>query len=134
MKAKWSDSKWLSARSKAFEGKHFYSAPMNIYEMHLGSWKTRDGKSNVDGEHYLNYREIADELVPYALDMGYTHVELMPITEHPFDGSWGYQVGGYYAPTSRFGTPEDFIYFVNKLHKAGIGVILDWVPAHFPTD
>ena len=134
VKAKWSDSKWLSARGKAFEGKHFYSAPMNIYEMHLGSWKTRDGKSNVDGEHYLNYREIADELVPYALDMGYTHVELMPITEHPFDGSWGYQVGGYYAPTSRFGTPEDFIYFVNKLHKAGIGVILDWVPAHFPKD
>lgn len=134
VKAKWSDSKWLSARGKAFEGKHFYSAPMNIYEMHLGSWKTRDGKSNVDGEHYLDYREIADELVPYALDMGYTHVELMPITEHPFDGSWGYQVGGYYAPTSRFGTPEDFIYFVNKLHKAGIGVILDWVPAHFPKD
>ena len=134
VKAKWSDSKWLSARGKAFEGKHFYSAPMNIYEMHLGSWKTRDGKSNVDGEHYLNYREIADELVPYALDMGYTHVELMPITEHPFDGSWGYQVGGYYAPTSRFGTPEDFIYFVNKIHKAGIGVILDWVPAHFPKD
>lgn len=134
VKAKWSDSKWLSARGKAFEGEHFYSAPMNIYEMHLGSWKTRDGKSNVDGEHYLNYREIADELVPYALDMGYTHVELMPITEHPFDGSWGYQVGGYYAPTSRFGTPEDFIYFVNKLHKAGIGVILDWVPAHFPKD
>ena len=134
VKAKWSDSKWLSARGKAFEGKHFYSAPMNIYEMHLGSWKTRDGKSNVDGEHYLNYREIADELVPYALDMGYTHIELMPITEHPFDGSWGYQVGGYYAPTSRFGTPEDFIYFVNKLHKAGIGVILDWVPAHFPKD
>ncbi len=134
VKAKWSDSKWLSARGKAFEGKHFYSAPMNIYEMHLGSWKTRGGESNVDGEHYLNYREIADELVPYALDMGYTHIELMPITEHPFDGSWGYQVGGYYAPTSRFGTPEDFIYFVNKLHKAGIGVILDWVPAHFPKD
>ena len=134
VKAKWSDSRWLSSRGKPFEGKHFYSAPMNIYEMHLGSWRTRDGESNTDGKHYLNYREIADELVPYVLDMGYTHVELMPIAEHPYDGSWGYQVCGYYAPTSRFGTPEDFIYFVNKLHKAGIGVILDWVPAHFPKD
>ena len=137
----WNDENWLSHRKKAFqkkkkdsEGKYFYSAPLNIYEVHLGSWKTRDGESNADGNHYLNYREIADELAPYVKKMGYTHIELMPVMEHPFDGSWGYQVTGYYAPTSRFGTPKDFAYFIDKMHKCGIGVILDWVPAHFPKD
>lgn len=137
----WNDDGWLKYRKAQFsknsgtEGEKYYNAsPVNIYEMHLGSWKTKYGKSNVDGLHYLNYREIADELAPYVKKMGYTHIELMPIMEHPYDGSWGYQVCGYYAPTSRFGTPEDFMYFVNKMHECGIGVILDWVPAHFPKD
>lgn len=131
----WNDSNWLKHRKSIFAGgRHFYSAPMNIYEMHLGSWRTRDGADNSDGKHYLNYREIADLLVPYVKHLGYTHIELMPIAEYPFDGSWGYQVCGYYAPTSRFGTPDDFRYFVNTLHAAGVGVILDWVPAHFPKD
>ena len=97
---------------------------MNIYELHLGSWRTRDGASTADGGHYLGYREIADMLAPYLRDMGYTHAELMPIAEHPFDGSWGYQICSYYAPTSRFGAPEDFAYFVDRLHEYGIGVIL----------
>lgn len=131
----WNDSNWLKHRKSIFAGgRHFYSAPMNIYEMHLGSWRTRDGADNSDGKHYLNYREIADLLVPYVKHLGYTHIELMPIAEYPFDGSWGYQVCGYYAPTSRFGKPDDFRYFVNTLHAAGVGVILDWVPAHFPKD
>ena len=133
---KWGDARWLTHRKKTVKvtENEKYAAPINIYEMHLASWKTRDGRSNVSGDAYLNYREIADELVPYVKMMGYTHVELMPITEYPYDASWGYQVCSYFAPTSRFGTPEDFMYFVDTLHKNGIGVILDWVPAHFPKD
>ncbi len=113
----------------------FYPAPMNIYEVHLGSFKTREGMTTKDNpDAYLNYREIADVLIPYVTEMGYTHIELLPIMEHPYDGSWGYQICSYYAPTSRFGSPEDFKYFVDACHVAGIGVILDWVPAHFPKD
>ena len=116
LKFKWNDKKWIDERYKPFDdtSSHFYHKPLNIYEMHLGSWKTKDGQSNVDGNHYYNYREIANELVPYLKDMHYTHVEFMPITEYPFDGSWGYQVTGYYSPTSRYGTPDDFAYLVNR--------------------
>ncbi|MBO5273000.1 MAG: 1,4-alpha-glucan branching protein GlgB [Clostridia bacterium] len=130
---RWSDSAWMKQRRELMADRK-YDCPINIYEMHLGSWKTRGGMGTADGEHYLNYREIADELVPYVKEMGYTHVELLPIMEHPYDGSWGYQVCGYFAPTARFGDPKDFKYFINKLHRNGIGVILDWVPAHFPKD
>lgn len=138
-KFEWHDRGWRTHRRNVFRSKStddaFYPAPLNIYEMHLGSFMTREGKTTSgDPDAYLNYREIADKLAPYLTKMGYTHVELLPVMEHPFDGSWGYQVTSYYAPTSRFGTPEDFKYFVDTLHTAGIGVILDWVPAHFPKD
>lgn len=124
---KWSDDEWMSAR----QGKTYFQEPLAIYECHIGSWmKHPDGTE--DG--FYSYREFADRICEYLSKMKYTHVELMGIAEHPFDGSWGYQVTGYYAPTSRYGTPEDFAYLVNKLHKMGVGVILDWVPAHFPRD
>ena len=134
----WNDGEWLKKRSKRpatdYLKGHFYSEPMNVYEVHLASWRTENGETTEEGENYISYREAADKLSVYAREMGYTHVELLPIMEHPFDGSWGYQVTGYYAPTARFGEPCDFAYFVNKLHENGIGVILDWVPAHFPKD
>ena len=118
----WSDQKYMESRASW----NFMKEPMSIYEVHLGSWKTPASG--------LNYRSVADDLSVYCKEMGYTHVELMPIMEYPFDASWGYQVTGYYAPTSRYGTPDDFRYFVNTLHDAGLGVIIDWVPAHFPRD
>ena len=121
----WRDQKWMKERKKLQSEKN----PMYIYEMHLGSWRKPD-----DGRYFYNYREIAPMLVEYVKEMGYTHVELMPVMEHPLDEPWGYQVIGYYAPTSRYGTPEDFMNFIDTLHEAGIGVILDWVPAHFPRD
>ena len=119
----WSDAEYLAHRAK----RDFMTAPMSIYEVHIGSWKALPGFRPV-------YREIADELAVYCREMGFTHVELLPITEYPYDGSWGYQVTGYYAPTSRYGNPDDFRYLVDKLHQNGIGLIMDWVPAHFPKD
>lgn len=128
-KYKWNDSDWMRAR-KTFDES---VSPMSIYEVHPGSWK-KHPSTDEDPAGFYNYREFAHELAKYVKDMGYTHVELMGIAEHPFDGSWGYQVTGYYAPTARYGSPEDFKYMVDYLHKNKIGVILDWVPAHFPKD
>ena len=123
----WHDEGWLEHRLElSREG--YYRQPMNIYELHLGSWKRHE-----DGS-YFNYKEMADDLAPYVKQMGYTHVEILPVSEHPFDGSWGYQVGGYYAPSTRFGTPHEFMNFIDIMHTAGIGVIMDWVPAHFLKD
>ncbi len=128
---KWEDSTWFNHRKKTVcQGKNgYFSAPMNIYEVHFGSFIRHE-----EDNRYYTYREMADILVPYVKNMGYTHIEFLPLAEHPFDGSWGYQVCGFYAPTSRFGDPDDLRYFINKCHKSGIGVILDWVPAHFPKD
>ncbi|MCR4998753.1 MAG: 1,4-alpha-glucan branching protein GlgB [Lachnospiraceae bacterium] len=125
---RWTDKTWIKKREEA---QPYYEQPMAIYEVHPGSWMRHPGRED-DG--FYTYREFADSLADYVTEMGYTHVELMGISEYPFDGSWGYQVTGYYAPTSRYGTPKDFMYLVNHLHKKGIGVILDWVPAHFPRD
>ena len=125
---KWTDDKWMDKRKQTED---VYAEPMAIYEVHPGSWMRHPGRED-DG--YYSYREMAAALTKYVKGMGYSHVELMGLSEYPYDGSWGYQVTGYYAPTSRYGTPEDFVYLVNYLHKHGIGVILDWVPAHFPKD
>ena len=118
----WQDGDYMEARKQ----KSFMTDPMSIYELHIGSWRSPT--------YGITYRTVADELAEYCAEMGFTHVEIMPVTEYPYDGSWGYQVTGYYAPTSRYGTPDDFRYFVDTLHRAGIGVIMDWVPAHFPKD
>ena len=124
----WRDDGWMNYRKETFNRANYLAQPINIYEVHLGSWKKHE-----DGSYY-SYAELAGDLAPYLKQMGYTHIELMPISEHPFDGSWGYQVCGYYAPTSRHGSPQDFMAFVDAMHEAGIGVILDWVPAHFAKD
>jgi len=129
----WNDEIWLSQR----EQKQQLNAPISIYEVHLGSWRHVPERHQVgaqEEDRYMTYRELAHHLATYIKDTGFTHIELMPITEYPYDGSWGYQVTGYFAPTSRFGTPEDFQYFVDYMHQQGIGVLLDWVPSHFPKD
>ena len=123
---KWSDDEWIETR----KAKQWHKEPVSIYEVHLGSW----ARVPEEGNRFLSYLELADRLIPYVKDLGYTHVELMPVAEHPFDGSWGYQVTGYYAPTSRFGNPDEFRHFVDRCHENGIGVIVDWVPGHFPKD
>ena len=131
----WTDDAWMEKRAKT----NSKDLPMSIYELHLGSWIRKElgvdeNGQEVVGSEFYNYREIAPRLAEYVKKMGYTHVELMPVMEHPLDASWGYQVTGYYAPTSRYGTPDDFMYFMNYMHEQGISVILDWVPAHFPRD
>lgn len=122
----WKDGDWMKRRNEA----NALDAPISMYEMHFGSWR----RVPEDGNRWLTYREMAEKLPKYLTDMGYTHVEMMPLTEHPFYGSWGYQTTGYYAPTSRYGTPQDFMYLVDSLHQAGLGIVLDWVPSHFPGD
>jgi 1,4-alpha-glucan branching enzyme len=121
----WQDDAWMTRRREML----WHERPVAVYEVHLGSWKRPR-----DGRRYFNYRELAHMLVDYVRQAGYTHIQLMPLTEHPFDGSWGYQTTGYFAPTSRYGRPHDFMYFVDYCHRAGVGVLIDWVPAHFPTD
>ena len=125
-KYEWKDADWLAARAQ----KHWLEEPLSVYEVHLSSWRRNPDDQN----RMLTYRELADTLIPYVKKMGYTHIETLPISEHPFDGSWGYQTIGYYSPTSRFGNPDDFKFFVDRCHQEGIGVIIDWVPAHFPKD
>jgi 1,4-alpha-glucan branching enzyme len=122
----WQDGAWMKERAQ----RNLIKSPVSIYEVHLGSWRRKPE----EGNRFLSYRELADELVEYVHYMGYTHIELMPVAEHPFEGSWGYQVTGYFAPTSRFGTPDEFRYFVDRAHQRGIGIIIDWVPGHFPKD
>jgi 1,4-alpha-glucan branching enzyme len=122
----WADHTWMSARRE----RDWLAAPISIYEVHAGSWQ----RITEEGNRWLTYRELADQLVPYAKKLGYTHIELLPIMEYPFDGSWGYQTTGYFAPTSRYGAPHDMMYFVDRCHQEGLGVLLDWTPAHFPTD
>jgi len=124
----WRDETWIADRAR----RQSLDAPISIYEVHLGSWRRQADPHW--GQRYLSYRELAATLIPYVKEMGYTHIELLPIAEYPFDGSWGYQVLGFFAPTSRFGAPEDFMFFIDECHAAGLGVILDWVPAHFPKD
>jgi 1,4-alpha-glucan branching enzyme len=123
LEREWNDGEWMRSRA----ARNGLAAPMAIYEMHIGSWRRKNG-------NFLSYRELAEQLCEYLCGMGFTHVELMPVTEHPFYGSWGYQTTGYFAPTARYGTPQDLMYFVEHLHRHGIGVILDWVPSHFPSD
>ncbi len=123
---RWNDSDWISHRSQ----KNWFESPISIYEVHLGSWR----RVPEDHDRWLNYRELAGQLIPYVKDLGYTHIELLPIMEHPYDGSWGYQTLGYFAATSRYGTPAEFMEFIDRCHQAAIGVILDWTPAHFPRD
>lgn len=125
-KYQWNDSTWMEMRAK----KNWFESQVSIYEVHLGSWM----RVPEEGNRWLTYRELADKLVKYVKEMGYTHIELLPVTEHPLDASWGYQTVGYFAPTSRFGTPEDFMYLIDQCHQNNIGVILDWAPAHFPRD
>ena len=122
----WEDQVWMEERAE----RNAHHAPVSIYEMHLGSWM----RVPEEGNRFLTYRELAPRLAKYVLQMGFTHVEFLPVMEHPFYGSWGYQTTGYFAPTSRYGTPQDFMYLIDYLHQNGIGVILDWVPSHFPSD
>jgi 1,4-alpha-glucan branching enzyme len=123
----WNDGEWMAARDRAGA---LLERPVSIYEVHLGSW----ARVPEEGNRFLTYRELAHRLVPYVKESGFTHIELLPVMEHPFSGSWGYQVLGFFAPTSRFGPPEDFKYFIDLCHQHGLGVLLDWVPGHFPKD